>query len=261
MRDWALTSVVCEPPDRYADEIAPLTWPLMEQYAARHEMAWRPKVITRAEYSDFAGKGPAPHGTASVYASLPHRRQLLEEYDGVVFFDCDTILTAAGMEQDICRAVSDERPICTEPACNCATMVLKSCDKTKELLDVIWAARGHWAHQQWLEQGVYMQLMGYDGHYPGDFKPPVWIGPTEWTPLLAALPHGWNAHPLHPLPNPLLSLHPGGIQPFEARMEYVRQYAALIQDRDSLGTTLQGEKTHDIRTFDRDRRNGLQAGT
>ena len=243
MRDWALTSVVCEPPDRYADEIVPLTWPLMERYAERHEMDWEPHVVTRAEYGIFANVGTAPHGTASVYASIPHRRQLLDRYDGVVFFDCDNVITPAGMEHDICECVSDEQPLATEPACNCAVMVLKSCDKTRELLDVIWAARGYWRHQQWLEQGAYMQLMGYDGHYPGDFKPPVWVGPTEWTPLLADLPAGWNAHPLHPLPDPLLSLHPGGIQPLERRMDYVREYARRSQSRDTLETTLEGERT------------------
>ena len=44
MKGWALTSVVCESPDRYHDEVTPLTWPLMEKYAARHDMAWQPKV-------------------------------------------------------------------------------------------------------------------------------------------------------------------------------------------------------------------------
>lgn len=227
MRDWALTSVVCEPPDRYYDEVIGITWPLMEAYADHHRMAWRPKVITRAEYGDFAGKGTAPHGTASVYASLPHRRALLDEFEGVVFFDCDNVITPAGMQSDICTAVTDEQPICTEPGCNCAVMVLKSCDKTKEMLDHIWALRHAYCHYQWLEQAAYMDLMGFDGQYPGDFQPPVWLGATEWTPLRADLPTGWNAHPYHPLPDPLLSLHPGGIQPFEKRMVYVREYAAL----------------------------------
>ena len=227
MKGWVLTSVCCEPPDKYHDEVTPLTWPLMEQYAARHEMEWRPKIITRAEYGDFAGKGTAPHGTASVYASLPHRRALLDEFEGVVFFDCDNVITPAGMQSDICTAVTDEQPICTEPACNCAVMVLKSCDKTKEMLDHIWALRHAYCHYQWLEQAAYMDMMGFDGRYPGDFQPPVWLGATEWTPLRADLPVGWNAHPLYPLPDPLLSLHPGGLQPFERRMEYVREYAAL----------------------------------
>ena len=225
MKGWVLTSVVCESPDKYADEIVPLTWPLMERYAEKHEMDWCPKVITRAEYGDFAGKGTAPHGTASVYASLPHRRALLDEFEGVVFFDCDNVITPAGMQSDICTAVTDEQPICTEPGCNCAVMVLKSCDKTKEMLDHIWALRHAYCHYQWLEQAAYMDMMGFDGRFPGDFQPPVWKGATEWTPLRADLPAGWNAHPLHPLPDPLLSLHPGGIQPFEDRMDYVREYA------------------------------------
>lgn len=224
MKNWALTSVACESPDRYRDEVTPLTWPIMEAYAARHEMAWQPKIISRYEYNDFAGKGTAPHGTASVYASIPHRRALLDQYDGVVFLDSDNIIMAAGMESDLCEAVSDEQPICTEPACNCAVMVLKSCAKTKEMLDHIWAVRHAFCHYQWLEQAVYMELMGYDPKYPGDNKPPVWLGATEWTPLLAPLPTGWNAHPLHPLPDPLRSVHPGGFQPFERRLEEIKRW-------------------------------------
>ena len=240
MRDWALTSVVCEPPDRYADEVTPLTWPLMEQYAARHEMAWRPKVITRAEYGDFAGKGTAPHGTASVYASLPHRMELLDTFEGVVFFDADTVVMPAALDHDICEAVTPEQPISTEPGCNCATMVLLSGHITKTLLSTIWSKRSKYCHYQWLEQAAYMDLMGFDGRYPGDFKPPVWLGETAWSPLRAELPAGWNAHPLHPLPDPLLSLHPGGIQPFEDRMDYVREYARRSQSRDTLETSTTG---------------------
>jgi hypothetical protein len=241
MKGWALTSVACEPPDRYHDEVTPITWPLMEQYAKNHEMDWCPKIISRAEYNDFAGKGTAPHGTAAVYASLPHRRQLLSDYEGVVFFDCDTVVATEA--PDICLAVSAKQPICTEPACNCATMVLKKDTETLRLLAFIWSQRSRYCHYQWLEQAAYMDLMGFDGKYPGDFKPPVWLGPTAWTPLRADLPAGWNAHPLHPLPNPLYSLHPGGIQPFEARMVYVREFAAGAQNAATLTRTPIGERT------------------
>lgn len=224
MRRWVLTSTVCEPPDRYHDNIVPLTWPLMERYAQKWEMDWSPKVITRAEYGDFANKGTAPHGTASVYASIPHRRMLLDRYDGVVFFDCDTIVVDG--RYDICEEVSDDQPIASEPACNLATLVLKSCDKTKELLDYTWDVRHGYKHRQWLEQSVFMDLMGFDGNYPGDNQPPVWLGDTEWTPLRADIRKGWNAHPLHPLPDPLLSVHPGGYQPFERRLEEIKKWVA-----------------------------------
>jgi hypothetical protein len=229
VKHWALTSVVCEPPDRYADEIVPITWPLMARYAERHDMDWRPKVISRMEYNDFAGKGTAPHGTASVYASIPHRRALLDQYDGVVFFDCDTIVM--GDAPDICTEVTEAQPIGTEPACNCATMVLLSCAKTKEMLDHIWAMRHGYSHYQWLEQAAYMELMGYDGKYPGDNLPPRWLGETRWTPLRADINRGWNAHPLHPLPEPLLSVHPGGFQPFERRLAEINRWVAVAQSR------------------------------
>ena len=246
MRGWALTTTICASPDRYADEIAPLTFPIMAAYAELHKMDFLPKVISREEYGDFANKGTAPHGTAAVYASIPFRRSLLDSHRGVAFMDCDNIITPAGMEHDICEYVTDEQPICTEPGCNCAVMVLKSCAKTKEMLDHIWALRHAYCHFQWLEQAAYMDLMGFDGRYPGDFRPPAWLGATEWTPLRADLPAGWNAHPYHPLPDPLLSLHPGGIQPFERRMEYVREYAALAHIPATLGTatTTGGENPH-----------------
>ena len=227
VKGFCLTSVVCESPDRYADQVVPLTWPLMERYAQQWEMDWEPKVITRAEYGIFANVGTAPHGTAAVYASIPHRLELLKRYDGVVFFDADTVLQPAALDHDICTEVSDDQPIGTEPACNCATMVLKSCPKTVEMLNLIWDVRHGFKHYQWLEQAAYMELMGFDPKYPGDMTPPVWLGPTDWTPLRADINRGWNAHPLHELPDPLLSLHPGGIQPFERRLEMVKEYVAL----------------------------------
>ena len=225
MRGWALTTTVCEPPDRYYDNIWPLTNPLFEAYAKRWEMDYRPKIITRSEYGIFSNVGTAPHGTASVYASIPFRRQLLNEYDGVVFMDVDNVIVDGS--QDICEAVTPERPISTEPNCNCAVMVLLSTPKTKEILDHIWNQREKFRHYQWLEQGAYMQLMGFDPNYPGDNQPPVYLGDTEWTPLRADLPAGWNASPFHPLPDPLRSLHPGGMQPFERRLEVVKDYVFL----------------------------------
>ena len=238
MRDWVLTTAIV--PGRYLDEIAPLTFPLMAAYAAKWEMTWDPHVVSDEEMADFRGHSTAPAGTEAVYASLAHRRQLLDQYAGVVFFDSDNVVVNGS--EDICECVSAAQPIATEPACNCAVMVLLSCDKTKEMLDHIWALRHAYCHYQWLEQAAYMDMMGFDGRYPGDFQPPVWLGATEWTPLRADLPAGWNAHPYHPLPDPLLSLHPGGVQPFERRMEYVREYAALAHIPATLGTaTTTGE--------------------
>ena len=223
MKGWVLTSVVCEPPDRYHDQIIPLTWPLMERYAEKWEMDWAPKVITRAEYGDFANKGTAPHGTASVYASIPHRKMLLREYEGVVFLDSDNVIVNSS--QDLCTMVTDEQPISTEPNCNCAVMVLKSCKKTMEMLDLIWDQRHAYKHFQWLEQAAYMELMGWDPAYPGDNQPPVWAAATEWTPLRADLDRRWNVHPLHALPE-VFSWHPGGVQPFERRLEMVQGWVA-----------------------------------
>ena len=239
MNGWVLTSVVCEPPDRYFSDITPLTFPIMAAYAELHNMAWEPKIITRAEYGDFAGKGPAPHGTASVYASIPHRRRLLDRYEGVVFMDSDTVIMRADV--DICKAVTPQQPISTEPACNCATMVLLSCDKTKEMLNYIWDMRHGAKHRQWLEQSVYMELMGFDPNYPGDNLPPRWIGETEWTPLRKDLDPRWNMSPFWPVEDPL-SFHPSGVQPFEHRIAMVARYSQESGVRDTLLNTTTGEK-------------------
>ena len=238
MKGWVLTSVVCESPDKYADEIVPLTWPLMERYAEKHEMDWCPKVITRAEYGIFANVGTAPHGTASVYASIPHRRQLLETHEGVAFFDSDTVILDS--TYDICEEVDAAHPISTEPNCNAATMVLLNCEKTREMLRLIWDQRHGFKHYQWLEQAAYMDLMGFDPKYPGDNLPPVYLGDTEWTPLRANLSPGWNAHPLHPEPpGGVWSMHPGGVQPFARRVSMVKE--AVLRSDLYLPV---GERTH-----------------
>jgi hypothetical protein len=195
----------------------------MEKYAAKWEMDWSPKIITRAEYGDFANKGTAPHGTASVYASIPHRKMLLREYDGLVFLDSDNVIVDSSY--DICKSVNDEQPIATEPNCNAAVMVLKSCKKTIEMMDLIWDQRHAFKHFQWLEQAAYMELMGWDPKYPGDNQPPVWLGETEWTPLRADIDRRWGVSPFHPLPE-VFSWHPGGVQPWERRIEMVRAWVA-----------------------------------
>jgi len=238
MKGWVLTTVTMQSPDRYTDEIIPITAPLMAAYAARWEMDFDHQIITPEEYAPFDNLGTAPRGTACTYASIPHRRHLLDEYEGVVFFDSDTVVMSDQL--DICTEVTPEQPIGTEPGCNAATMVLLSCDRTRHMLDLIWDTRHGFKHYQWLEQAAYMELMGFDPEYPGDNQPPVWHAPTEWTPLRADLDPGWNAHPewLHVLGDrPLRSLHPGGVQPYERRLAMVQEYAAASQLRDTVSTT------------------------
>jgi hypothetical protein len=227
MKNWALTSsIVRDTP--YFDAIWPLTEPLFRAYAERHDLVWRPHIVTMDEITEF-DTSTAPRGTGVTYAGIPNRRVMLDEFDGVVFMDSDTVICPEGFNVDICTEVSAVQPIGVEPGGNLATMVLLSCDKTRELLDKMWDRRVMFKHFQWLEQAAYMQLMGFDPNYPGDYQPPVYLGDTEWTPLRANINRGWNAHPYHQLPDPFLSLHPGGVQPFQKRLEIVQGYAARAQ--------------------------------
>ena len=194
-------------------------------------MAWSPYVVSAEEMGEVRGY-PGPRGTEAVYASIPHRRRLLDQYAGVVFFDSDNVVMPDA--PDICLEVTPDQPIGTEAACNCAVMVLLSCEKTKKMLDLIWDTRHGYAGTQWAEQAAYMDLMGFDPKYPGDNLPPVYLGDTEWTPLRANLSPGWNVHPYHPFPDPVLSIHPGGLQPFSHRLEVLKHYVAMSQLPDAV---------------------------
>jgi hypothetical protein len=226
VREWILTTaLVAGTP--YETEIAPITFPIFEAYAAQWDMKFEPHVATFAEMGEFRNGGggstsPAPRGTEVVYHSIPVRRAMLDRAPGVVFLDSDAVIM--DFEYDICREVSENVPIAAGGAFNGAVVVMRSCDKTKEFLDIVWAKRDQYKHYQWLEQAAMMELMGINGRYPGDNTAPGLLGDgvTEWTPLWSHLSGRWNAHWGTPQTVRPLIFHPGGCQPFERRLAMVR---------------------------------------
>jgi hypothetical protein len=222
MRGWALTTAVLAG-SRYAGDIAPLTWPLMQAYAERWEMDWCPYVGTEDDIKEFGGS-PAPHGTAVTYAHIPHWQRLMESHKGVCFIDCDAVIVDP--TYDLCREVSDNVPMAATvlgDIVNCGVVAMRSSGHTKDFLAEVWRTRHRFANFQWLEQAAFNELLGWDPHYPGDGMPGCYLYDTDWTPYFTILSEQWNALSRREVDNPLIR-HAAGVQPYEARLELVRRW-------------------------------------
>jgi hypothetical protein len=231
------------PGSAYHREIAPITWPLMEDYAEKHGMWFTPHLISPEERAPFLNKSPAPAGTEANYANIPRWRQLLDQYAGVVLLDCDVVIVDD--TEDICATVDDHQPIGSSGGFGVA--VTKSCDLSRAYLDTIWAMRDYYMQLQWLEQAAAVHLIGWDPVYPGDGNPPVFLGDTAWCRYYRDIGQRWNSTPTAPAADPLF-MHPAGIQPYSRRLELVKQYALCAADLSPSGrlavqATSQGETT------------------
>jgi hypothetical protein len=224
MRGFVLTSSIV-PGTPYFEAIWPITEPLFAAYADKWEMEWRPHFATPQELAEFE-TSPAPQGTGAVYAGILHRWRHLTHYKGVVFLDSDAVIM--DYTYDICREVDEQVPMAAGGNFNGAVVVMRSCERTEMFLTLVWEQREKYRHYQWLEQAAMMELMGFDGNYPGDDLPSAFLGDTEWTPLWSQLSGRWNAHPMHPQEVQPLIFHPGGVQPFEKRRGMVLDAAQGI---------------------------------
>lgn len=224
MNLWTLTTVVVlDTP--YHRDIAPITFPMFRAYAERWGMDWCPLLIQPAVLD--AGVSPAPAGTEADYVSIQHRRELLDAGSGVVFLDSDVVIVDP--TEDICETVDDSQPIGSVNGWGC--VVMKSGALARAFLDSIWAMRRHYRTYQWLEQAAALELLGWDGAYPGDNQPPRYIGPTAWTRFCRELDPKWNygPHSTQPCDNPLF-MHPFGVQPYPLRLQMVQEYARVAAD-------------------------------
>ena len=222
VRGFVLTSSVV-PETPYFDAIWPITEPLFASYARRWEMDWIPQFPTPEELAPFASS-PAPVGTGAVYAGIPQRRQWLDEYKGVVFLDSDAVIMSD--KYDLCREVTENCPIAAAGNFNGAVVVMRSHPWSRRFLDAVWDQREKYRHYQWLEQAAMMELVGFDGNYPGDNLPSAYLGDTEWTPRWSHLSGRDNAHYAHPQEVRPLIWHPGGLQPFSERLRCVKAAVA-----------------------------------
>lgn len=223
MKGWVLTTCVKRPPDPYTECILPLTGPLFRDYAADWGLAFDPHIVTEDDVAEFKGV-IRTRGTEAVYGSWLHRRVLLDEYEGVVYMDEDCVILNPG--RDLCLEVTDEKPFGFIDGLCTAVMVMKSCDKTRELMDLTWDMRHEFKHYQWCEEGAIKKLMGWDWIYENNTAGAAYLGPTEWTPYLNLMQ--WvMTHPLDPdAPlGPWMISTPGGVHPFSRRLQLVTELA------------------------------------
>ena len=215
---WCLTTVIRESPDRYTDEILPLTQPLFEDYAARWGMAYRPTEIARFEEEGF--ERIRTRGTQAVYASIPKRKALLSWYDGVVYLDEDAVIVDPSV--DLCHFVTDSRPVAMPEGLTAAVQVLKSTRYTANLLKECWDEREHWVNFHWAEEGFFKAKFGWDHWYEhGD--PAQFVRETPDTGKLALLPKSVIAHTCEPEGQTAAIVNPGGQHPFERRLAQVKE--------------------------------------
>ena len=209
MRGFAFTSVVVAG-SVYERDITPLTWPLMEAYAARWEMAWCPLVVAEAELAEFEGS-PAPHGTAADYAAIPHRIRLTTKFNGQVFLDADAVIVDPTF--DLCREVTDNAPISAvwfphESIFNFGVMAGRG-PVFRAWLDHIWEMRWDFKRSQWLEQAAGNKLGGISD------MSSRW----NWGPRSAPLSK--QTDPAYEQP---LIFHPAGVQPYADRLALVQYW-------------------------------------
>jgi hypothetical protein len=224
---WALTTVIsARPGDQYTERIAPITEPLFRAYAKRWGMDYCPCFVSPGETAWLVGTIAGNLGTAVVYASIPWRRHLLDRYEGIVYIDLDAVIV--NPEQDVRIHVTPERPVAMPKGLTGAVQVLLSCDATKKMLDCCWEERFVWYHQQWAEEGFFKEWFGWDWDYShGD--PAKFLGETDHTDELNEVP--WLCgHPFDPeIPDHPWAINPGGIHPFQRRLDIVKEYANALR--------------------------------
>jgi hypothetical protein len=226
VRDWVLTTAVVQDTPYYRD-ITPLTFPLMERYADKWDMDFEPCVL-RAD--DTVHDHPAPAGTEADYRAIPFRQMLLRAYEGVVFVDSDLVVVED--REDICLTVDDQQPIGFVNGCG--LVVMRAGDIADAFLSTIWALRRNYLHLQWLEQAAFMHLIGWEHAYQPGRPLPTPKTQTAWSPFVRELEQKWNFGPVQAQMGLVCEdphfLHPLGVQPYEYRLDLVRQFVALAAD-------------------------------
>jgi hypothetical protein len=225
VRNWALTNVIYDRPgDPYTRHVLPITQPLFEAYAARHEMDYVPIHVSWDEAHSHGFQIPTV-GTECLYASWPHRIALMERYDGVVYMDADAVILR--YDEDICATVSDERPIGLIDCCNTAIMPIKTTPESLGFMSLVWSMREEYGKKHWAEEGACKLLLGRPYLYPGDGQPAeTWRAYSHWAERLSVLDDGWNFHPsAQDHVSTRRIMQPGGIWPFERRLAIIKEYA------------------------------------
>lgn len=143
----------------------------------------------RYGYEVVVGDGDS-QGRPPSWAKVLLMKRLLNEYDEVLWIDADAII----LRND--RDISDEVPpdawqafaMCpgwrTGPILNCGVWLIRSTDKAKSFLDLVWSAE-HRIEHRWWEQMAVLDLLGFDER--GEV-----IGESAWLAGTCFLDDVWN---------------------------------------------------------------------
>ena len=171
---------------------------------------------------------PPTRGTEICAASLPRRREMLDNYDGYVYLDLDAAIVRG--DEDIRQFATWAKPISMIDLCNGAVVVVKSTRVSKLFYDTMWRDVDRWRNHFWAEEAGWKEMLGRPFIYPGAGAPDeTWRKETPWSRYLNVLPVEWNCHPgdvvkgIIPAAEVRIT-NPGGVWPFSTRLKMVRHW-------------------------------------
>jgi hypothetical protein len=159
------------------EAVLALALPTFERYAQLHG------------YELVVGDGESLNRPPA-WAKVCLLRRLLDEFDEVLWIDSDAIIMrdeidlADEIDLDAYQAFSKGRGIHTESLLNSGVWYLRSCERSKDFIDAVWAQE-HAIDHKWWEQKAILDLLGFDelGEVQGDSE---WLMGTVW------LHDAWN---------------------------------------------------------------------
>ncbi len=136
-------------------------------------------------------------------------RELLDSHRVVIWLDADTVVVD-GREDLACR-VSRQRPLAlvahhyaAQTVPNLGVFAMRSCARTKALLDTLWSMTEYVDHTWW-ENAALLDLLGYDIAT----EPIRKVRESELDARIEWLGTEWNSIALDPSDHPIIVHHPG----------------------------------------------------
>ncbi len=143
-----------------------------------------------SDCSDSLDRPPA-------WAKVKIMRRALDEYDFCLWVDSDALIVR--FTADPLSAMPEGSYLALAPhpqgwiaAPNTGVCLLRSCQRSKDFLDAVWASADVVDHIWW-EQAAVARLLGFS--VEGDLSR---HSPTEWAQGFSWLPMGWNSQQLKP---------------------------------------------------------------
>ena len=174
----ALASIGCGP----MEKVLAVARPTFERFADRHG------------YDLFLSTTSHSEGRPESWGKTRLMRQLLDDYDVVLWVDADAIILDDSedpselLAPDDYQALALLHPLDQELPC-CAVWLMRSTERAKSFLDLVWTMDQYLDDRFW-EQAAVLDLLGYSVH------PSHLIAPTEWMVGTCLLGEEWNRMPL-----------------------------------------------------------------